>query len=712
VVGAGLGLLILGPALLVLAILIRLDSPGSAIFTQQRMGRYGRVFTLYKFRSMQHGAPVQLNADGSTRVVDDDPRVTRLGHFLRRTAIDELPQLLNVLKGDMSLVGPRPDPAFYERYYHGNDYYKLTVRPGLTALAHVLGRQTIGWRDRFPIERVYVERLSPLLDIKIMLLTILVLWNNVGATNSARVCTSSAVLGRRVAALTHPARLLALRTSGKFLAAMVALVLLVPMLPTQPAHAVVRGPVKPVLECVAKNSDGTYTAWFGYDNRNDYQVDIAIGNRNKLRPAPQDRGQLSSFLAGRQRVVFAVNFTSNTLVWSLDGRTATASRNSSPCRVRPADFNDDMSVDLFWRHQVTGENGMWLLNGTERQSSIPLNTVDDPDWRIEALHDFDGNRKADVLWRHAQSGENVLWFMDDTARKGMGGINTVEDTDWRIVGLRDFDENRQDDILWRHSSTGGNIIWLMDGTNRTGLAGLNMVSDTNWHIMGLHDFDGDRQEDILWRHSSTGDNIIWFMDGTTRRYAYGTDRVSDQNWHISGVNDFNADGKADIVWRNTETGSNVLWLMDGSTVDERISLNTLSDHDWQMVSIDDFNKDGRADIFWHHRSSGANGIWCFHGGTRTAVVALNTVDDAAWDVMGTNVNRVETEGTPQLAHISAGDPQISLAAAESLMAGTPDEAPGAMMADEGISTLMPEEPLTALPDTMLSSNVYLPLIRR
>jgi len=181
---ATLGLIAISPLLLVLAVLIRLETPGPIIFRQKRLGRYGREFTMYKFRSMYDGAPVVLNRDGSTRVVDNDPRVTRVGQVMRRFCLDELPQLANVIKGDMSLVGPRPDPAFYIEHYEGDNYRKLAMQPGVTALAHVLGRQTIAWHDRFPIETHYIEHFSLLLDFKILVLTAVVIWKGTGVNNT------------------------------------------------------------------------------------------------------------------------------------------------------------------------------------------------------------------------------------------------------------------------------------------------------------------------------------------------------------------------------------------------------------------------------------------------------------------------------------------------------------------------------------------------
>jgi lipopolysaccharide/colanic/teichoic acid biosynthesis glycosyltransferase len=180
-----IGLILISPLLFVLALLVKIDSPGPIIFKQKRLGYLGRMFTIYKFRTMIEGAPMHLNPDGSTRVIESDPRVTRLGHFLRWTGLDELPQLINVLRGEMSLVGPRADPYFYIENYRDNDFHKLAMRPGVTAWAHVLGRQQISWRERFALEQEYIENYSLLFDIRVLWMTFLVIGKRVGVYNNS-----------------------------------------------------------------------------------------------------------------------------------------------------------------------------------------------------------------------------------------------------------------------------------------------------------------------------------------------------------------------------------------------------------------------------------------------------------------------------------------------------------------------------------------------
>jgi lipopolysaccharide/colanic/teichoic acid biosynthesis glycosyltransferase len=183
-VGATVALILLSPLLALLAMLLRLESPGPAVLAQRRLGRGGRVFTLYKLRTVVDGAPMVLNLDGSTRVVDDDPRVTRLGAKLRRLGLDELPQLVNVLRGAMSLIGPRPDHDFQLPYYTERDYRKLAMRPGITSLAQASGRNALPWRERMALEIEYVERFSLWLDVQIAWRTVGVVVRGIGVNNA------------------------------------------------------------------------------------------------------------------------------------------------------------------------------------------------------------------------------------------------------------------------------------------------------------------------------------------------------------------------------------------------------------------------------------------------------------------------------------------------------------------------------------------------
>jgi lipopolysaccharide/colanic/teichoic acid biosynthesis glycosyltransferase len=156
-------LMLFGPVMLAIAVAIRLESPGPALFRQDRLGRHGREFVAVKFRSMVVGA-----ADGEVREGERDPRITRVGRVLRRTSLDELPQFLNVLWGDMSVVGPRPDRVWRLGEYSERDRIRLEVKPGITGLAQVGGRNALPRHDRLRLDVEYVETWSPGLDLRIL----------------------------------------------------------------------------------------------------------------------------------------------------------------------------------------------------------------------------------------------------------------------------------------------------------------------------------------------------------------------------------------------------------------------------------------------------------------------------------------------------------------------------------------------------------------
>ncbi len=156
-----IALVLLSPLLLAVALLVACDSPGPILFRQTRLGRGGRTFTLYKFRTLrwQPGAPPRLNPDGSTIVAPDDDRLTRTGRWLRG-GLDELPQLWNVLRGEMTLIGPRPDEPFHAAYYTPEERRKLCVPPGITGLPQVAGRAEIPWKERIHMDLKYIEHRS------------------------------------------------------------------------------------------------------------------------------------------------------------------------------------------------------------------------------------------------------------------------------------------------------------------------------------------------------------------------------------------------------------------------------------------------------------------------------------------------------------------------------------------------------------------------
>jgi lipopolysaccharide/colanic/teichoic acid biosynthesis glycosyltransferase len=185
-----LALLLVSPVMLVVAVIIRLTSDGPALFRQTRIGRFGQPFTCYKFRTMYqnadqqpHRAYIEAYANGQVQAAAHangsapfklaaDPRVTPVGRFLRRTSLDELPQLFNVLKGDMSLVGPRPDVAYSVALYKDWHKLRLATYPGMTGLWQVRGRGRVSYDEGMRLDCEYVQRQSLWLDMEILIMTV------------------------------------------------------------------------------------------------------------------------------------------------------------------------------------------------------------------------------------------------------------------------------------------------------------------------------------------------------------------------------------------------------------------------------------------------------------------------------------------------------------------------------------------------------------
>lgn len=183
-----MGLLAFSPLFIIIAIIIKFTSKGPVFFSQKRVGKYGREFDMYKFRSMVVNAEelkeklaAQNEMSGPMFKMKDDPRVTKVGKFIRKTSLDELPQLWNVLKGDMSLVGPRPSLPKEVAQFEDWMYKRLEVKPGLTCYWQVSGRNNIDFEDWMKLDIRYVEEKNLWIDIKLIFKTVGVLFGDKNA---------------------------------------------------------------------------------------------------------------------------------------------------------------------------------------------------------------------------------------------------------------------------------------------------------------------------------------------------------------------------------------------------------------------------------------------------------------------------------------------------------------------------------------------------
>lgn len=188
ILGSFTGLLLFSPLFIIIALIVKFTSKGPVFFSQKRVGRNGKAFDMYKFRSMVVNAEelkeklaAQNEMSGPMFKMKDDPRVTKVGKFIRKTSIDELPQLWNVLKGDMSLVGPRPSLPKEVAQFEGWMYKRLEVKPGLTCYWQVSGRNNIDFEDWMKLDIKYVDERSTWIDIKLIFKTVGVLFGDKNA---------------------------------------------------------------------------------------------------------------------------------------------------------------------------------------------------------------------------------------------------------------------------------------------------------------------------------------------------------------------------------------------------------------------------------------------------------------------------------------------------------------------------------------------------
>lgn len=179
-----IALIILSPVLLITAIAVKLDSPGPVIFKQDRLGKDGKVFKIYKFRSMCQGAE---HTGSGVYSGADDMRVTKVGKIIRATSIDELPQLINIIVGDMAIVGPRPPLTYHPwplEQYTEEQLHMFDVRPGITGWAQVHGRKGVEWHERIKMNVWYTQHVSLALDIKILFMTVFKVLRNEDNVNT------------------------------------------------------------------------------------------------------------------------------------------------------------------------------------------------------------------------------------------------------------------------------------------------------------------------------------------------------------------------------------------------------------------------------------------------------------------------------------------------------------------------------------------------
>jgi ELWxxDGT repeat protein len=257
------------------------------------------------------------------------------------------------------------------------------------------------------------------------------------------------------------------------------------------------------------------------------------------------------------------------------------------------DFDGDRRNDLLWRHDLSGENVLWFMNGADLVGGTFTSpaALADPRWTVAGTNDFDADGHPDILWRNRDSGEVVVWYMNGPALTSGTFLtpSALPDTRWGVVGTGDFDVDGKPDILWRNDTSGELVAWLMNGTVLRSGTFLTPAAfaDLDWVAAGTGDFDGDGRTDIVWRNGLSGQNAIWFLEGTSLLRGSLTDPpvLADTRWRIVAIGDYDSDGKSDVVWRHEESGQNVLWFMNGATLVNGTFTNpsTFPDTNWKVV---------------------------------------------------------------------------------------------------------------------------------
>lgn len=261
------------------------------------------------------------------------------------------------------------------------------------------------------------------------------------------------------------------------------------------------------------------------------------------------------------------------------------------------DLNSDNKNDIPWHNSATGQNEVWLMNGTDHASTATL-PLSDPKTQLQSAGDLDADGNLDLMFRNPETGADQVWLMNRTNLREVVPIESRPGKDWTIGAISDFDLDDHDDIVWHNGATGANEIWFGEGTDHLGTWALPNSGSAG--LYGRGDFNGDEKPDLFLHNRTTGENQIWIMNNGARLTVNSGDApaaatprtlnvttmklatTSDPDLVPALVADMNGDGKPDIVWRNNATGENSVWIMNGSQVTETRTIETRSDPGWQI----------------------------------------------------------------------------------------------------------------------------------
>ena len=250
--------------------------------------------------------------------------------------------------------------------------------------------------------------------------------------------------------------------------------------------------------------------------------------------------------------------------------------------VITGDFDGDGKSDIVWRNASTGQNALWLMNGTSFKSIVDLPALPNTNYHMKGMGDFNGDGKLDIVWRNSATGQNAVWLMNGTSLMSIVDLPALPNLDYDIEAIGDLNHDGMPDIIWRNSATGQNAVWLMNGTSLASIVDLPALPNLNYHIEGVADMSGDANCDILWRNAATGQNAVWVMNGTSLATIVNLPALPNPSYRVGAFADYTGDGNVDIVWRNYATGQNAVWVMNGTSLSGIVDLPALPNLNYVM----------------------------------------------------------------------------------------------------------------------------------
>lgn len=269
---------------------------------------------------------------------------------------------------------------------------------------------------------------------------------------------------------------------------------------------------------------------------------------------------------------------------SVSGQTYTITQAGVIASATRGDMTGDGKPDIVWRNRTTGQNAIWVMNGTAVTNTIDLPGLVNSNYYIQGTADMNNDGVTDIIWRNQSTGANAIWLLNASGLVASTvDLPALPNTSYSIQATGDFNNDGKADIVWRNQSTGANAVWLMNGTLYSSTVDLPSLPNSSYRIGGAGDFNNDQKPDILWRNYSNGANAIWLMNGTSFSSTVDLPAIPNVAYVMSGAADYNANGTPDIIWRNSSNGANALWLMSGTSYSSTTDLPAMPNTAYELV---------------------------------------------------------------------------------------------------------------------------------